>query len=58
MPVTQTRKNGTCHSRSASGNGGECGRQSKTDVIFVAMDALVQKIYVGDLIARRDVTAM
>ena len=35
-----------------------CSRPSPTDVIFVAMDALVERIYVEDLIAKRNVTAM
>ena len=33
-------------------------RPSQTDVIFVAMDAVVERIYEDDLIAKRNVTAM
>ena len=33
-------------------------RPSQTDVIFVAMDALLERIHVEDLIANRNVTAM
>ena len=36
----------------------KCCPQSQTDVIFVAMDALVVKIYEEDLTAKRNVTAM
>ena len=35
-----------------------CGRQSRTDVIFFATDALAERIYVDDLIAKRNVTAL
>ena len=36
----------------------KCSRPSQTDVIFVAMDALVERIYVEDPIAKGNVTAM
>ena len=36
----------------------KCSRQSQTDVIFVAMIAIVERIYVDDLIVKRNVTAM
>ena len=35
----------------------KCSRPSKTDVIFVSMDALAEKVYVEDLIAYRNATA-
>ena len=35
----------------------KCSRQSQTDVIFVTMDDLVERIYVDNLIAKRSVTA-
>ena len=35
-----------------------CSQPSPTDVIFVAMDALVERIHVEDLIAKRNATAM
>ena len=34
-----------------------CSRPSQTDVIFVAMDALAEKVYVADFIANRNATA-
>ena len=36
----------------------KCGPPSQTDVIFVASDALVEGIYVEDLIVKRNETAM
>ena len=36
----------------------KCNRPSQTTVIFAAVDALVEKIYVEDFIANRNVTAM
>ena len=36
----------------------KCGCRSQRDVIFVAMDALVERIHVEDLIVKRNVTAM
>ena len=36
----------------------KCSRPSQADVIFVAMDALLERIHVEDLIAIRNVTAM
>ena len=36
----------------------KCSRPSQTAFIFVAMEALVERIYVDDLIAKRNVTAM
>ena len=35
----------------------KCSRPSQTDVIFVAMDAFAEKVYVEDLIANKNVTA-
>ena len=35
----------------------KCSRPSQTDVIFVAMDALAEKVYVEDFTANRIVTA-
>ena len=34
----------------------KCSRPPQTDVIFVARDALIERIYVEDLIAKRNVT--
>ena len=34
----------------------KCSRPSRTDVIFVAMNDLAEKVYVELLIANRDVT--
>ena len=54
-----TNKKGMAHVTS-SGHVAEitkCSRPSQTDVIFVAMDALVERIYVEGLIAKRNVTA-
>ena len=36
----------------------KCSRPSQTDVIFVTKDALVERIYVQDLIAERNVTVI
>ena len=36
----------------------KCSRPSQTDVIFVTKDALFERIYVQDLIAKRNVTAL
>ena len=36
----------------------KCGPPSQTDVIFVASDALVERIYVEDLIVKRNATDM
>ena len=36
----------------------KCSRSSQADVIFVAMDALVEKINVENVIAKRNATAM
>ena len=36
----------------------KCSRPSQTNVTFVAMDALVERIYVEDLLANRAATAM
>ena len=52
--VTQTRKG--MADVTSSGQVAEmvkCSRPSQTDVIFVAMDAFAEKVYVEDLIAER-----
>ena len=36
----------------------KCSRLSQTVVIFVAIDVLVERIFVEDLIANRDATAI
>ena len=61
MPVTQTREGIQMPQVTSEGQVAvvaKCSSQSQTDVIFVAMIALVERIYVDNLIAKRNVTAM
>ena len=59
LPVTQARKKGMACVTS-SGQVAEmvkCSRPSQTESIFVATDAFAGKVYVEDLIAKRNMTA-
>ena len=56
MLVTQQHKGKQSHMSQSEGQVAvvaKCSRQSQTEVIFVAMDALVERIYVEDLIAKK-----